>query len=95
MRVIQCMVRNSTTIRLHNCRSNCDDDDDDDDEELGVVLLLLVLLLLDVDVEYAVDVEDIGAMPVVIMRDEWGDIRGDDVDDGSRWFVVGGGGGTL
>ena len=87
------MVRNSTTIRLHNCRSNCDDDDDD--EELGVVvLLLLVLLLLDVDVEYAVDVEDIGAIPVVIIRDEWGDICGDDVDDGSRWFV-GVVGGTL
>jgi len=77
MRVMQCTVRNSTTIRLHNSR-NCDDDD----EELGAVLLPLAPLLLDVDVEYAADVEDIGAMPVVITRDERGDIRGDDVDDG-------------
>lgn len=72
IRVIQCIVRNSTTNRLHNCR-NCDDDD-----ALGVLVLLV---LLDITVEYADVDDDNGAIPVVIIRDEYGDICGDDCND--------------
>ena len=57
-------------------------------DALGV--LVLVSLLLDITVEYADVDDDNGAIPVVIIRDEYGDICGDDCNDVDDDDVIGG-----